>query len=92
MGRHFGASLGIVAHELGHAFDLGHERRGLMGKDYHRFALTFLPKIKSILNLRSKKVYLSSGDICEDPVQLGGSFLKLLQHNRFEWVKTEYAF
>lgn len=39
----FSSSIGAVCHELCHAFDLGHSMNGIMGKDFARINLVFIP-------------------------------------------------
>jgi hypothetical protein len=41
VGDFISASLGSLAHELGHVFDLGHSESGLMGDQFHRFRTVF---------------------------------------------------
>ncbi|XP_075220678.1 uncharacterized protein LOC142324013 isoform X2 [Lycorma delicatula] len=39
----FSTTLGSVCHELGHTFDLGHSKDGIMGRGFDNIGLVFLP-------------------------------------------------
>ncbi|XP_039292784.1 putative uncharacterized protein DDB_G0282133 [Nilaparvata lugens] len=39
----FSTTLGSVCHELGHTFDLGHSRDGIMGRGFDNIDMVFLP-------------------------------------------------
>ncbi|RZF31884.1 hypothetical protein LSTR_LSTR015456 [Laodelphax striatellus] len=39
----FSTTLGSVCHELGHTFDLGHSREGIMGRGFDNIDMVFLP-------------------------------------------------
>lgn len=39
----FSTTLGSVCHELGHTFDLGHSKDGIMGRGFDNIDLVFLP-------------------------------------------------
>lgn len=40
----YSTTLGAVAHEMGHTFDLGHTAHGIMGPDYHNIHCLLLPE------------------------------------------------
>jgi len=44
-GSCFSTTLGSVCHELGHTFDLGHPRHGIMGRGFDNVHLVFVPVV-----------------------------------------------
>ncbi|CAG7724633.1 unnamed protein product [Allacma fusca] len=97
VGSLFSASLGGLAHEIGHIFDLGHTEGGLMGNQYHRIDLCLSPLVsypKSVVHVYSAdderqirpKVCLPNGHIAEDCVSLSFSCATLLFFHR--WFRS----
>ncbi|KAJ1530515.1 hypothetical protein ONE63_005409 [Megalurothrips usitatus] len=50
----YSSSLGAVAHELGHTFDLGHTTHGIMGPEYHDIHYMFLPEECEVVDSPAK--------------------------------------
>ena len=93
VGGLFSASIGGLAHEMGHIFDLGHTEGGLMGNQYHRIDLCLTPVVsypKSVVHVCSvdeehqirPKVCLPNGHLAEDCVSFSFSCATLLFFHR----------